>query len=59
METLIVELTSTDRPITGVVKAEGLHDRGFSGWLQLITALQAALDEREPERGGVMTGNEA
>jgi hypothetical protein len=40
---LLLEVTSADDPITGVLRAEDGAPRAFSGWLSLAVAIDEAL----------------
>lgn len=46
---MTVELDPDSEPICGTV-SDDQAARSFTGWMQLITALQAAIDDPHPDR---------
>jgi hypothetical protein len=46
---MTVELDPDSEPIHGTVSDENAA-RSFTGWMQLVTALQAAIDDTHPDR---------
>jgi hypothetical protein len=47
---ITLELISSSEPIRGTVSGE-TAPRSFTGWMQLITVLQAAIQESETDPG--------
>lgn len=45
---MTVELDPDSEPIRGTVSHDNAA-RGFTGWMQLVTALQAAIDDTHPD----------
>lgn len=49
---MTVQLAARSEPIQGTVSDESDAGRSFTGWMQLISALQAAIDKTaEPATG--------
>jgi hypothetical protein len=46
-----IDLTATGDPIAGQLTAEGRAPRPFTGWLQLISGLQEAVETLRDQAG--------
>ncbi len=49
---VVIELEATGRPVSGVIREQGWSPRRFSGWLELIAALEIS----QPDAAGKALG---
>lgn len=54
---MTVELDPDSEPIRGTVSDDHAA-RSFTGWMQLVTALQAAIDDTRPDRAETRKQND-
>ena len=47
---VVLDIEADRQPITGRISIEGLPDRAFAGWLELMSIIERSSHLQEPER---------